>query len=349
MILRPQIQAHRLCAPVQERIFGESRPQGVFLHRNRDFAIESLRWLAILAVVMHHGISRQRQSPATVEQILLLKEWIEWCVPAFFYVSGRLFRPSSAGEFFQHLAGRARRLLIPYALVSGLSFSALWVLHNSGLWRHSQPQELEIGSFVHALVWLVGFGPQLYFLPYLFVVGLLAGIVAMILPKRWLSAFALVLFLVCGFGWMMPSTVLGPSLQRIPAFLFSFCLGISDRAWNDKGARVHLATSLFAMAATCLAAGDWWPLSVAAPLVLYRLLARLPTAPIIRRLDRIGSPGGIFLWHAPLVLPASSSLLGALGIVDWGNYLLSVIIACIASLMVSKLIARIPILRAANL
>lgn len=319
------------------------------MDKKRDYGIESLRWISMLAVVMHHGISHQRFSPRTIDQIMAFKDWIEWCVPAFFYISGRLFRSSAASDLARSLPSRARRLLTPYLLVSFASFAALWTLHHTGIWRHSRPEELLFGDLLHKLVWLVGFGPQLYFLPYLFLVGLLAGIAALAIPRCWLSTAAFALFVLCGFGWVMPDTVLGPGLERLPAFLLSFCLGVTDRSCSPGFARIHLAAVLAATAAIGLLLHDAWPLSIAVPLLLYRVFDRLPTASAIRFLDRAGTPGSIFLWHAPLVLPACSTLLGALGVANWGNYLLAVVLACIASFGISRIVARIPLLRHAKL
>lgn len=321
---------------------------GGILDRKRDFAIEALRWIAIVAVVLHHGISRQRQSPETVDQILLFKNWIEWCVPAFFYISGQLFRPPTAGSFAGHILGRARRLLVPYALVSSLSFALMWALHNSGAWTHSQPQELQFEMFLHQMAWLAGFGPQLYFLPYLFVIGILAGLLCLLVPGRWLSLSAFAVFLACGFGWMMPTTVLGPSLQRVPVFLLAFCLGISDRSWGTRS-HLHLAVALLSSIGVAVAIRSAWPISVAAPLVLYRILSHIPLEPAIRRLERLGNPGAIFLWHAPILLPAASMTLGRVGVLDWPNYLLSVAAACVGAILVDKLVARIPVLRHSRL
>lgn len=319
------------------------------MERRRDYGIEALRWLAILAVVMHHGISRQRLSEVTIDQIMILKDWIEWCVPAFFYVSGRLFRGSSTFEFFHSVGSRARRLLVPYFVVSLLSFALLWSVHQTGAWQHSNPEELLILDLIHKLVWLVGFGPQLYFLPYLFVVGTLSGILALIVPPKSLSTLSFIIFLIVGFGWLMPNTVLGPGLERLPAFLLSFCLGVSDKALSLTPSRIHLFGITIGLSLVSFAINDFWPISIAAPLFLYRILSNISMEPFIKRLEKFGNPGAIFLWHAPLVLPACSTILGVMGVMNWSNYLLSVLFSCMASLAIGRIIAKIPGLRSIQL
>jgi len=319
------------------------------LERTRDFGIESLRWIAIVAVVMHHGVFRQRQSPETVEQIMRLKEWIEWCVPAFFYLSGLLFRSGTSALSASYLATRAKRLLVPYAIVSTLAFAALLALHHSGIWSYPRPEELRLGHFFRLTAWLVGFGPQFYFLPYLFLVGLAAALLAWKVPARWMSTVAAALFALCGFGWLMPETVLGPGLERVPAFLLAFALGVSDRGWTGKGRHVHFAGALLVLGGIGLGLGTWWPVSIWIPLALYRILGLLPARRVIEALDRVGNPGAIFLWHAPILLPAASFLLGRLGVLDWSNYLLSVSVACLGALAVDSIIRKIPVLRLARL
>lgn len=315
----------------------------------RDSAIEALRWISIVAVVLHHGISLQRQSPETVSQILEFKHWIEWCVPAFFYVSGRLFRSAPLTGLPRTLASRARRLLVPYLAVSLVSFAVLSALQRSQLWAGSSADEVRIGAFLEKIVWLAGFGPQLYFLPYLFIVGALTSMLALLLPTRWLSTVAGAIVLVVGFGWMFPDTVLGSGLERLAIFLYCYCLGASDRALTALPARLHLGATFLLAAALGLSLASLWPLSLAVPPLAYRALKRIPTAPAIRFLERFGNPSGIFLWHAPILLPGASVALGLLNVRDWPNYLASAFLACIASLVVDRIVAKLPYLRAVRL
>lgn len=315
----------------------------------RDQTIEALRWISIVAVVFHHGISVQRQSPETIEQIMSFRSWIEWCVPAFFYLSGRLFRPASLAGLPGALSARARRLLVPYVLVSLLSFAALAILQWSHLWASPSPEELRVAVLIEKLVWLAGFGPQLYFLPYLFLVGAFASALATSIPARWLSTITGIALLVVGFGWMFPDTVLGPGLERLAIFLYCYCLGASDRALDALPARIHLAATTVLAVALALVLSACWPLSLAVPPLLYRALRRFPTTPAVRFLENFGKPGGIFLWHAPILLPACSVALGILHVRDWANYILSVLLACIAALVVDRIVARIPFLRIARL
>lgn len=319
------------------------------MNRKKDHGIEALRWISILAVVLHHGISRQRQSSETIDQILLLKDWLEWCVPAFFYVSGLLFVAPRATGLLPFLAHRARRLLVPYLVVSTIAFVGLWTLHSTGLWKNPNPQDLEPGHLLHQLVWLTGVGPQMYFLPYLYLVGAVTAILALAIPARWLSTAAAGLILLSAFGWLMPHSVLGAGFERAPAFLFAFCMGVSDRVSASRFRTTLLVATVLGLACLAGFAGEAWPLSLAAPPLLYRIIRSLPIHHILGWLEKLGSPGAIFLWHAPIIQPAASLLLGALGILDWWNYLAAAVLACALSLGIDRVIARVPILNRARL
>lgn len=302
--------------------------------------------MSIVAVVLHHGIVTRSLSPEAIDQILAFKLWIEWCVPAFFYVSGRLLRRSGAGDFAVQTIRRARRLLIPYIGVSLLSFLLLWVAAKLGAWSFSGESNLTFAALGTKLLWLSGFGPQLYFLPYLFLVGLLASAALLLVPTRWISLLAAALFLWVGFGWMFPYTALGEGLQQIPAFLLAFSLGASDKAWEgNRGESVHFAATSLGACALAFHLGVTWPLALAVPLLLYRLLRRIPLRRVVEALDQLGNPGGIFLWHAPILLPACSVALSFLHVRDWPNYLLSCLAAIALSLVIDAFVARIPVLK----
>lgn len=314
--------------------------------KRRDHAIEALRWMSILAVVLHHGIVKRSQSPETIDQIHSFKLWIEWCVPAFFYVSGRLLRSSGTRDFAVQTLKRARRLLVPYIGVSFLSFLLLWLAANLGSWSFTGESDLTFRALGIKLVWLSGFGPQLYFLPYLFLVGLLASAAVLLVPTRWLSVLAAALFLWVGFGWMLPYTALGQGLQQIPAFLLAFSLGVSDKAWEgSRGELAHAAATTLGACALAFHLDASWPIALAIPLLLYRLLRRIPLRRVVEALDRLGNPGGIFLWHAPILLPACSVALSFLHVRDWPNYLLSCFAAIAFSLVIDAFVARIPLLK----
>lgn len=305
--------------------------------KQKDAALEAMRWICILAVVLHHGISVQRHSPDTIAGIRTLQEWLQWCVPGFFLVSGFL-QPLGRPLGSQFLA-RARRLLLPYVVVSILGFLAVAGLHFSGLQSYPESQTLTLPILARQIFWLAGFGPQMYFLPYLLLVWVLVVPVLRFVPARWVVFLFAGLVALQGAVWMFPLGVLGPGLDKLVGYATAFALGVSMRAWG------HEREGLFALATVgtgtmaALATGQLWMVSLVVPAAMKWALSKVPLEGIVAALGKLGSPGGIYLWHTPLVLPACSKVLGSLGILDWPNYVVSCLMACAVSLAIGRILS----------
>jgi len=312
------------------------------MQSGRDQTIETLRWIAILAVVAHHAVFPDRYSPATLAGIDTLKHWIAWCVPAFFAISGALLRPGR--PFGKFLAQRSRRLLVPYACMSIASFAAMWCLNAAGVYKIHDPRELAPGLLVQKIVFLAGFGPQLYFLSYLFVVSVLVFALRRLLP-----ASAVVVLLVAALWaqcrWAFwPAGSLGPGLDKVLLFSIPFALahwlaGLrEDRpglAWVVLGGSSALA------AAVATASRTAWPVEIVVPFWLYLALSRFDLPSWLARARDRWSSGAVFLWHAPLLLPAVSIFLQRGGILQGWNFVLSCILVVPASLLADQLARKI--------
>jgi fucose 4-O-acetylase-like acetyltransferase len=306
--------------------------------RGRDQTIETLRWIAILAVVAHHAVFPERYSASTLEGIATFKRWIAWCVPAFFAISGAFLRPER--PFVEFISQRSRRLLVPFLCMSLASFLAMWCLNAAGIYRIHDPRELGFGLLVQKLVFLVGFGPQLYFLTYLFVVSLLVyGM------RRFLSAAAVAILLAAALWaqcrWAFwPEGSLGPGLDKVLLFSMPFALAhwlVESRearpavAWTVLGASTVLAIGAGYATATA------WPVEIVAPFWIYLGLSRIRLPSWLARARDRWSPGAVFLWHAPLLLPAVSIVLQRVGIVEGWNFCFSCLLVVPASLLADHL------------
>lgn len=304
----------------------------------RDQTIETLRWIAILAVVAHHAVFPDRYSASTLEGIATLKRCLAWCVPAFFAISGALLRPRR--PFAEFVSQRSRRLLVPYLCMSLASFAAMWCLNAAGVYRIHDPRELGFGLLVRKIVFLEGFGPQLYFLSYLFVVSILVFAL-----RRFLSPAAVVVLLVaclwaqCRWAFW-PGGSIGPGLDKVLLFSIPFALahwlaGLkaegSDRAWMVLGGSTLLAVAVGTVSRTA------WPVEIVVPFWLYLGLTRVDLPSWLARARDRWSSGAVFLWHAPVLLPAVSILLQRGGIVQGWNFALSCILVVPASLLVDHL------------
>jgi surface polysaccharide O-acyltransferase-like enzyme len=308
----------------------------------RDRAIEMLRWVSMLAVVAHHAVFPGRYSPRTLQAIAHFREFVAWCVPAFFAISGALLR--TEGSYAAFAAVRSRRLLVPYLTVSVLSFSAMCAVAASGLRFLRDSSSLDPKLFLVKILVLEGYGPQLYFLTYLFVVSLIvAGL------RRFLSAWATTILLVVllvlqSALWLAPRGSLGPGLDKFILFSVPFALGhwlAQLKRTSPRGAWLVLSVSTLVSAVASLAFRIAWPFEIVVPFWIYLLLSRsgLPRLGA-SFLDRWSS-GAVFLWHAPLVLPALSISLDRIGVTQGWNYAFSCLLSVPLSLGIDRLVRRI--------
>jgi fucose 4-O-acetylase-like acetyltransferase len=299
-----------------------------------------MRWISIVVVVFHHCVFVSRYDPGLVRAIVEVKSRLGWCVPVFFFASG--FLAPAAGPVGRHLLRRAERLLAPYVLVSAIHFVSLFVLWKVGIWRHTDPTDTSVPEFLRRLVCLEGTGPQMYFLPYLLVVSLVV-----VPARRFLGAFPAVLLMVLGLAiqcvvWIQPTESLGAGAEKLLHYGVAFACG----AWFASRPRRSelLPVALLGVAAFLAAhfAGSRWPIDLWVPTLLYAILVRTPLPAWLAKASARWNPGSIYLWHAPVMLPALSVLLFAAHVGGLANLVLAILIACPACLALGSLVARLP-------
>lgn len=314
------------------------------MESKRDNDIDLLRWISILAVVVHHGISQTRHSQETIHAAKAVQSFLGWCVPAFLSISGAI---SGTGRSTRELlANRARRLMVPFVGVSFLSCAAMACASRMAHVNFGPPSELQWGAFVRKIVFLSGFGPQLYFLPYLFLATLLCHL---LLKKMREGIVVLVLsggLAVQCIAWISPRVLLGPGLHRLVPYVLCFAIGRwlygVLRSGGDRAASRPLAiASMVAVASACLLR-ERWPLDIVVPFWLYAILRMLRLGDRIPpRLLRLNS-GAVFLWHAPIILMGSSMVLDEAGVHDGWNFVAGCILCIPVSLAWDRVVARIP-------
>ncbi|HNY32489.1 MAG TPA: acyltransferase [Fibrobacteria bacterium] len=311
--------------------------------KDRDLAIEALRWIAILAVVFHHGISLSRHSQDTIEVVRQVKAWLGWCVPAFLAVSGA-FVPRGR-PFLEFVSTRARRLLVPFVSVSTLSwmgFSLIAMVFHLSADAHL----LDFQGFLLKMVFLEGFGPQLYFLTYLFFVACI---------WRGLSAFlswgavvgVLVCFLVAQCHWFIePLGLLGPGLDKPIPYALCFALG----AWLYQAKSESRLAALSWLVVLSAAAGTAavllhavWPIEIVAGPWIYVALTLLKPGSWIPKTLWEWNSAAVYLWHAPIILMGFSVGLDAIGVRDGWNFVASCILSVPSSLVLDKFVSRTPL------
>ena len=281
--------------------FVQSRPAG-----SRDVSIDLFRWICILSVVVHHSVFPTRQSPETIRVIFALKEALGWCVTGFFFVSGWLSKPETFGSRF--VLDRARRLLVPFVCVNAVVCVAMLALIRLGIFAPKPSEDWSFHGIVLRMIYLQGLGPQFYFLPYLFVTGTVAVAAARILGRTTAAFlwFGLAAIVYSRIG--IPSTPFGGEVNRVPIYFVLLGMGMSLRDGHRNAAGVALAVG-------GLATGIWLASRGCGTTILHSFLP-VPLFFSLRAVVRgmrmsfllYWNSGALFLWHAPIVLPAASIL-----------------------------------------
>lgn len=305
--------------------------------------IDLLRWISILAVVVHHGLSQSRHSRETIEAVNSLRSMLGWCVPAFLSISG-VFADRNQ-PLVRFLSSRALRLLVPFVCVSAISYVGMLVVSSFVDLAGATNAELDPHLFIVKLVFLSGYGPQMYFLPYLFLVAVICrGLFRWLGPGGTVLALAVILSWQCA-AWVVPRGLLGPGLDKLVPFALCFALGrwLFPLVSSDPvGALVRTGVVTVAAAVASWTMAVVWPIDIVVPLWLFLLLRSTRMADLIpARILRLNS-GAVFLWHAPILLMGTSVVLDRLGIRDGWNFASSCALVVPLSLAVNAAVGKMP-------
>jgi hypothetical protein len=289
----------------------------------KDMIIELLRWLAMIGVLIQHSNFVGRYSDRTVAAITMAQQLTAWCVLLFFSVSGYLTSDRGA-PFVEVVRRRARRLLVPFVLCSTVSFLGMLLIRRLGIYQSADAAaDLTWRALGERLVLLQGFGPQYYFLPYLFLAAVgAAALGRFISGAQTFVLCAVVLALQCALAAPPPFTT-GYGLDRIPLYALAFALG---RVLRPENARFHRPVLLALAATTVVALGlvaagihALWLVHLGVPVWMYLVLRRLGAGPHIPARLVSQSTGAVYLWHAPIILPACTVMLARAHITEGLN------------------------------
>ncbi|MCP9884181.1 hypothetical protein KBY97_03430 [Synechococcus sp. ATX 2A4] len=180
-------------------------------------------------------------------------------------------------------------------------------------------------------------GPQLYFLYYLFFVSVSIAILQLLFKGKlcvWIliASFPLLIAL---FG--APASGYGPDFQLLPLYIFAYASGISLQIQDQPLSPVKLLAVLLPVALALAVSQSGITSLVAAPMAIHLFLKKVPWIATKTRLNSLGiKSAGIYVWHAPIVLPLASiitvKLLGSGPIVIIPTIAISVALSIILSL-----------------
>ncbi len=268
---------------------------------NRRVEVDAIKALAIIGVLFLHMSFKSRMSLGTLETVGTLQLLFNWAVIAFFFASGLLTRPVQRVEgLIGFAATRFRRLIVPCLVFSWTYKALLLFLAYIGL--HVGPDRFDLVDFL-----LMPVGPQFYFLPVLYGIS-----VAVALAEIRMHPINLVLLaggiLLAIYGLIpVPANAYGADYSLLPLYLFSYTAGRALSV-SDKHLRAIGLTSvlLFAIVASLLHKAPVLLYAIVPPSLLmiferYRKMARQIE---FLRLGKHSS--AIYVWHAPILMPAVS-------------------------------------------
>jgi fucose 4-O-acetylase-like acetyltransferase len=310
-----------------------------------DYA-DAFKFLALVGVIFAHLPPSGRFEAEAWAIVQGLQAATGWCVLGFFAVSGALFRSGANRPIGIEVQKRARRLLIPWLAFSLLYKVLVSVFTVTGLIKNAQP--IPSGGR-ELLMWVVQpADPQLYFLLYLFLMQafllflhranarapLIVGAMAFLL---WL------VFLVPDSGALL---LHGASLQLVPVYFAFLTFGLF--------CGTSLSSTAFVCAAVCVVGlviamtlGNWlvaWQL--VAPWVLLLMLRAAEGSLALKPFAYLGRfSGGVYVWHAPLIIGVASIASVALLGPGFAAVLATVVICFASSAVLGTWVNRAPFLR----
>ena len=321
---------------------------------NRQSAVDVLKGLAIIGVVLHH-VKNRRFDAAVQEQLLGVIHVMAWAVYAFLFASGHLHalsrRQEGAGEFIWR---RAVRLLVPYLWLGALYAVVFQVIQNLGLVAYD-PTRIE-PTLLGKLKSLVlcdqdhVIGEQLYFFVLLFGVSSAFVLLLQISGSVWFVAW-LVGALFVGLVAMMamrplPLATTGLSREMLLGALLQYALGYLLGKTREARARWQWAPVAGvavggALALVSRGAGYSWVM-LFVPLALYLALDQVGTgARGFAPLSALGQmSGAVFAFHTPFILQPLLIILFKLQVPQLVNVGVSVCVTLASCVVIHKVLHR---------
>ena len=307
--------------------------------KEKDIRLHLLRWLFMFGVLIHHSRFVSRYNPNTLEWIDLLQKLSGGCVVGFFAISGYLAAHSR--HMTEFVRRRAVRLIVPYVACSTLMFVAstvvlaIYPITAGGADCRLFAKNLLLGQ---------GYGPQYYYLFYLFCIeiGFHPAIKLGLTLHVFLLAFiaALVTTLAC----KMRIFPVGPELSNVPCYCLSYLGGslLRHRYCISRSKVTAMAALVLTALVVAGFSGQTYWLQVFSPIALWGLVYWIPSQQHQLSWLLALNPGAVYLWHTPIVMPACSVILERIGIDEMFNCWLTILAAIVLSLLFDKLLSYIP-------
>ena len=295
----------------------------------KDRTILALKGLAIIGVVFHH-VTNRRLDPQAADWILLVIDIFQWCVLAFFCVSGYLQALSDSRKkrpLQEFVRLRVTRLLVPWVLLA-VFYSCIWQIlqalhiHNIGV----KVPPTFIGKLEDVL-WPLdsNVAQQLYFFPLLFAVSLVLVVVQAQagLYGLWIAALVGASIGLRYYPYLFSSFAWGTFAWAVSFYAAGYLL------YHYRAQKTAIRVALLAITIVMVIFSGYYGIIRVIPLWLLTEgpLLRLERVPLLERLGE--ASGTIYIYHTPfMVIPltiAAASLPGP--VAQFAGLLLTVAIA----------------------
>lgn len=144
--------------------------------KNRDWAVETIRVIAIFAVVLIHTTTKSLETVNLHVDVLPwslgLNQIARFAVPIFFLVSGFALESSASriSDWKEYFVKRFKKIVIPYFVWSGFYYFLIYTNHQESFW----------GALIHGSA-----AYQLYFIPSILILYLIFPLIHS--GKRWIT------------------------------------------------------------------------------------------------------------------------------------------------------------------
>jgi hypothetical protein len=272
----------------------------------RIFEVDALKAMAIIGVIFAHISFEGRLAPITLDITNFIQLALGWCVIAFFWASGFLekAKPETATDIYYLAKKRFFRLIVP-CIIFSLSYKILLLLiYLTGYfsWDSSIPSNIhELLAFI-----LYPVGPQFYFLYYLFGISCVFFLLIKCLPIEKVFTVSILLFPVTFTLIETPSSGYGSNFNLLPFYFLAYLAG--NYFGKSKAHLQQLLSYLIvSILVTALISRSFIPLYIIVPSIIQYFFNKMPNlAKTINKTMISKFSSGIYVWHAPVVLPLVS-------------------------------------------
>jgi len=231
-----------------------------------------------------------------------------WSVLSFFFCSGFLRKKVENKQgLFVFIEKRFKRLILP-SIAFSIAYKLLMLsLASSNLfeWSFSVPR-----NFIDIIKFLFfPASPQFYFLYYLFGISVLSTTIEFFLSQ---NKFFIITSLMMPISYLFmdsPQDLHGPELILLPIYFFSYMIGSLTAKYDRNNEFIFIAILFIPIALSILVTQKIFFISLWVPIFLFKILHNFNFLADYFNKTRLGKySSGIYVWHAPLVLPFVSIL-----------------------------------------